>query len=66
MRKPPGRRTAGSSKGSSRALARKGRTAARCVWSEDGTLYLLTNNRDGRGTPLDKDDRIIQLAAKQL
>ncbi|MDR7315371.1 PQQ-dependent sugar dehydrogenase [Brevibacillus nitrificans] len=33
--------------------------------AKDGTLYLLTNNRDGRGTPVEADDRIIQLAAKQ-
>jgi glucose/arabinose dehydrogenase len=27
----------------------------------DGTIYLLTNNRDGRGTPGKQDDRIIRL-----
>jgi glucose/arabinose dehydrogenase len=29
--------------------------------SPDGTIYLLTNNRDGRGTPGIQDDRIIRL-----
>lgn len=28
---------------------------------EDGTLYVLTNNRDGRGSPRDGDDRLIVL-----
>ncbi|WP_336781036.1 PQQ-dependent sugar dehydrogenase [Paenibacillus illinoisensis] len=28
---------------------------------EDGKLYILTNNRDGRGTPRDGDDHIIVL-----
>lgn len=27
----------------------------------DGTLYLLTSNRDGRGDPAEEDDRIIAL-----
>lgn len=31
----------------------------------DGSLYLLTNNRDGRGTPEEKDDRIIRLVPRQ-
>jgi glucose/arabinose dehydrogenase len=32
----------------------------------DGMLYLLTNNRDGRGTPRDGDDKIIRLDPKLL
>ncbi|MGN7470743.1 PQQ-dependent sugar dehydrogenase [Brevibacillus sp. SAFN-007a] len=31
----------------------------------DGSLYLLTNNRDGRGEPRDGDDRIIRLVWQQ-
>ncbi|CAH1212697.1 Aldose sugar dehydrogenase YliI [Paenibacillus plantiphilus] len=31
----------------------------------DGTLYLMTNNRDGRGSPSQEDDRIIRLTPKQ-
>lgn len=31
----------------------------------DGTLYLMTNNRDGRGSPSQKDDQIIRLTPKQ-
>ena len=27
----------------------------------DGALYLITSNRDGRGTPADDDDRVIRL-----
>lgn len=27
----------------------------------DGTLYLMTNNRDGRGNPQAQDDRLIAL-----
>lgn len=34
--------------------------------SEDGTLYLLTNNRDGRGTPVATDDRIIAIDPKSF
>jgi glucose/arabinose dehydrogenase len=30
----------------------------------DGSLYLLTNNRDGRGTPAASDDRIIRFKPK--
>jgi glucose/arabinose dehydrogenase len=31
------------------------------VEGPDGALYLLTNNRDGRGTPSEGDDRIIRV-----
>ncbi|OAX50376.1 PQQ-dependent sugar dehydrogenase [Paenibacillus sp. AD87] len=31
---------------------------------EDGKLYVLTNNRDGRGSPRDGDDRLIVLTPK--
>jgi hypothetical protein len=30
----------------------------------DGNLYLLTSNRDGRGSPKDNDDRVIRLNFK--
>jgi quinoprotein glucose dehydrogenase len=30
----------------------------------DGALYVLTNNRDGRGSPRGGDDRILRLSAK--
>jgi aldose sugar dehydrogenase len=29
----------------------------------DGALYVLTGNRDGRGSPADGDDRILRLSA---
>lgn len=35
------------------------------VEGPDGSLYLLTNNRDGRGEPRDGDDRIIRLVLQQ-
>lgn len=35
------------------------------VEGPDGNLYLLTSNRDGRGSPIDDDDRIIRIRLKQ-
>ncbi|MFE1629368.1 PQQ-dependent sugar dehydrogenase [Brevibacillus reuszeri] len=35
------------------------------VEAPDGSLYLLTNNRDGRGEPKEGDDKIIRLVLKQ-
>ncbi len=32
----------------------------------DGMLYVLTNNRDGRGTPVAQDDRLIRIDPKTL
>jgi quinoprotein glucose dehydrogenase len=34
------------------------------VASPDGALYFLTNNRDGRGTPKDGDDKIYRITPK--
>ena len=34
------------------------------VEGPDGSLYIMTNNRDGRGTPIDGDDRIIRMVPR--
>jgi len=34
------------------------------VEGPDGNLYLLTSNRDGRGNPIEDDDRVIRLSFK--
>jgi glucose/arabinose dehydrogenase len=34
------------------------------VEGPDGLIYVLTNNRDGRGSPTDDDDRIIRLVPR--
>jgi hypothetical protein len=31
----------------------------------DGALYLLTSNRDGRGTPVAEDDRLVRITVRQ-
>jgi aldose sugar dehydrogenase len=30
----------------------------------DNALYILTSNRDGRGSPADSDDRVLRLSAR--
>ena len=34
------------------------------IEAPDGSLYMMTNNRDGRGKPTEKDDRIIRLVPR--
>jgi glucose/arabinose dehydrogenase len=36
------------------------------VQAADGSIYLTTNNRDGRGSPARNDDRIIRLTGKEV
>ncbi len=37
----------------------------RSVRYYEGAIYLITNNRDGRGTPIDTDDRMIKVTLRQ-
>jgi glucose/arabinose dehydrogenase len=30
----------------------------------DGALYLLTSNRDGRGSPVGEDDRVLRVSSR--
>ena len=32
----------------------------------DGNLYLLTSNRDGRGSPVENDDRILRIISSTV
>ena len=36
----------------------------RDVWLEENSLYFITNNTDGRGTPSEKDDQLYKLTLK--
>jgi glucose/arabinose dehydrogenase len=36
------------------------------VAGPDGMLYILTNNRDGRGVPTDEDDQLIRINPEKL
>ena len=38
----------------------------RAVTTHDGKLYASTSNRDGRGSPVPEDDRILRIDPKQL
>lgn len=38
----------------------------RLAFGPDGYFYLLTNNRDGRGTPKEGDDKIIRINPELL
>jgi glucose/arabinose dehydrogenase len=35
------------------------------VQGPDGALYLTTSNRDGRGSPVNGDDRVVRVAPSQ-
>jgi hypothetical protein len=40
----------------------QGEGRLRDVQVHNGGIYVITNNTDGRGTPSDKDDRLLLLA----
>lgn len=33
----------------------------RDVWTDGEFLYMITNNKDGRGTPRENDDKLIRI-----
>jgi glucose/arabinose dehydrogenase len=55
----------GSVAGEPRAVLEGGFGRLRTVQeAPDGSLWVLTSNRDGRGSPADEDDRILRLPAR--
>ncbi|SEN19102.1 PQQ-dependent sugar dehydrogenase [Lihuaxuella thermophila] len=42
----------------------EGEGRLRDIYIEDGVAYVLTNNTDGRGSPRDKDDRLLRIQLK--
>lgn len=43
----------------------EGEGRLRDVKTEDGDVYVLTNNTDGRGTPAENDDRLLRLTMEE-